>query len=127
MIINNHVDAALAAMFMLLVVLAMVLFWYPRGRAARGARIKRPRTKSPTSRSPASPCRERVRDGRAGPPARDLAERGADRAPLLRRARLRHIRPPPAPHHPDRAVPTYAAFFRERQIARYGGMGGRCC
>jgi len=30
-------------------------------------------------------------------------------------------------HHPERAVPTYAAFFRERQSARYGGMGGRCC
>jgi uncharacterized short protein YbdD (DUF466 family) len=38
-------------------------------------------------------------------------------------AYVRHLRQ----HHPDRAVPTYAAFFRERQIARYGGTGGRCC
>lgn len=36
----------------------------------------------------------------------------------------RHLRD----HHPDRPIPTYAAFFRERQEARYGGkMGGRCC
>ena len=35
----------------------------------------------------------------------------------------RHLRQ----HHPDRPVPTYAAFFRDRQAARYGGMGGRCC
>ena len=30
-------------------------------------------------------------------------------------------------HHPDRAVPTYAEFFAERQHARYVGGGGRCC
>ena len=30
-------------------------------------------------------------------------------------------------HHPERAVPTYAEFFAERQEARYRGGGGRCC
>jgi len=30
-------------------------------------------------------------------------------------------------HHPDRAVMDYAAFFAERQAARYRGTGGRCC
>lgn len=30
-------------------------------------------------------------------------------------------------HHPATAVPTYAEFFRERQVARYKGTGGRCC
>ena len=30
-------------------------------------------------------------------------------------------------HHPAQAVPTYAEFFRERQVARYKGGGGRCC
>jgi uncharacterized short protein YbdD (DUF466 family) len=30
-------------------------------------------------------------------------------------------------HHPGRAIPGYAEFFRERQIARYKGTGGRCC
>lgn len=30
-------------------------------------------------------------------------------------------------HHPERPVPSYAAFFRERQEARYRGGGGRCC
>jgi uncharacterized short protein YbdD (DUF466 family) len=30
-------------------------------------------------------------------------------------------------HHPERAVPSYEAFFRERQAARYKGGGGRCC
>jgi uncharacterized short protein YbdD (DUF466 family) len=30
-------------------------------------------------------------------------------------------------HHPGRAVPSYAEFFRERQAARYKGTGGRCC
>jgi uncharacterized short protein YbdD (DUF466 family) len=30
-------------------------------------------------------------------------------------------------HHPERKIPTYAEFFRERQDARYKGMGGRCC
>ena len=36
---------------------------------------------------------------------------------------VRHLRE----HHPERAVPSYAAFFRERQAARYKGSGGRCC
>jgi len=30
-------------------------------------------------------------------------------------------------HHPERAIPSYQAFFRERQTARYKGGGGRCC
>ena len=30
-------------------------------------------------------------------------------------------------HHPERPVPSFEAFFRERQIARYRGTGGRCC
>lgn len=30
-------------------------------------------------------------------------------------------------HHPERKVPSYAEFFRERQEARYKGTGGRCC
>jgi uncharacterized short protein YbdD (DUF466 family) len=30
-------------------------------------------------------------------------------------------------HHPERPVPSYAEFFRERQEARYRGGGGRCC
>ncbi|GAA0722097.1 YbdD/YjiX family protein [Dokdonella soli] len=30
-------------------------------------------------------------------------------------------------HHPERAIPTYAEFFTERQQARYRGGGGRCC
>ena len=30
-------------------------------------------------------------------------------------------------HHPERRVPTYAEFFRDRQTARYKGTGGRCC
>ena len=30
-------------------------------------------------------------------------------------------------HHPERPVPSYKEFFRERQIARYKGTGGRCC
>jgi uncharacterized short protein YbdD (DUF466 family) len=30
--------------------------------------------------------------------------------------------------HPERPVPDYATFFRERQDARYRGGGGtRCC
>ena len=29
--------------------------------------------------------------------------------------------------HPDRPIPDYASFFRERQNARYRGSGGRCC
>ncbi len=30
-------------------------------------------------------------------------------------------------HHPEREVPSYETFFRERQTARYKGTGGRCC
>jgi uncharacterized short protein YbdD (DUF466 family) len=30
-------------------------------------------------------------------------------------------------HHPERAPMDYAAFFAERQAARYRGTGGRCC
>jgi len=29
--------------------------------------------------------------------------------------------------HPDRPIPDRAAFFAERQRARYSGAGGRCC
>ena len=29
--------------------------------------------------------------------------------------------------HPERAVPSKAAFFAERQRAKYQGTGGRCC
>lgn len=36
---------------------------------------------------------------------------------------VRHLRE----HHPERQVPSYEAFFRERQDARYKGTGGRCC
>lgn len=36
---------------------------------------------------------------------------------------VRHLRA----HHPERPVPSYAQFFRERQQARYRGGGGRCC
>lgn len=32
-----------------------------------------------------------------------------------------------AAHHPDREPMSKAAFFRDRQQARYGGGGGRCC
>lgn len=38
-------------------------------------------------------------------------------------AYVKHLRE----HHPERAVPDYKAFFRERQEARYKGGGGRCC
>jgi uncharacterized short protein YbdD (DUF466 family) len=38
-------------------------------------------------------------------------------------AYVRHLRE----HHPKREVPSYQAFFRERQVARYKGTGGRCC
>lgn len=38
-------------------------------------------------------------------------------------AYVRHCRE----HHPDRAPMDYAAFFAERQAARYRGTGGRCC
>ncbi|MBC7988205.1 MAG: YbdD/YjiX family protein [Luteimonas sp.] len=30
-------------------------------------------------------------------------------------------------HHPEREIPDYATFFRQRQDARYGGGGFRCC
>jgi uncharacterized short protein YbdD (DUF466 family) len=36
---------------------------------------------------------------------------------------VRHLRE----HHPGRDIPSYAAFFRERQAARYKGGSGRCC
>ncbi len=36
---------------------------------------------------------------------------------------VKHLRE----HHPEREVPDYKAFFRERQVARYKGTGGRCC
>ena len=36
---------------------------------------------------------------------------------------LRHCRE----HHPERPPMDYAAFFAERQAARYRGTGGRCC
>ena len=29
--------------------------------------------------------------------------------------------------HPDQVPMTYEAFFRERQMARYGTGRGRCC
>jgi uncharacterized short protein YbdD (DUF466 family) len=29
--------------------------------------------------------------------------------------------------HPERPVPDYATFFRQRQDARYGKGGFRCC
>jgi uncharacterized short protein YbdD (DUF466 family) len=29
--------------------------------------------------------------------------------------------------HPERILPTRAAFFAERERARYRGTGGRCC
>ena len=32
-----------------------------------------------------------------------------------------------AEHHSDAAPMDEAAFFRDRQRARYGGGGGRCC
>ncbi|GAA0919215.1 CstA-like transporter-associated (seleno)protein [Rothia nasimurium] len=38
-------------------------------------------------------------------------------------AYVRHLRE----HHPECPVPSYGAFFRERQEARYRGTGGRCC
>lgn len=36
---------------------------------------------------------------------------------------VRHLRE----RHPDQPIPSYGAFFRERQAARYRGAGGRCC
>jgi uncharacterized short protein YbdD (DUF466 family) len=38
-------------------------------------------------------------------------------------AYARHLRE----SHPDRPVPSYVEFFRERQAARYAGRQGRCC
>lgn len=32
-----------------------------------------------------------------------------------------------ADRHPERAPMTRAEFFRDRQQARYGSGGGRCC
>jgi uncharacterized short protein YbdD (DUF466 family) len=29
--------------------------------------------------------------------------------------------------HPDRSIPSYEAFFAERQRARYGSGRSRCC
>jgi uncharacterized short protein YbdD (DUF466 family) len=29
--------------------------------------------------------------------------------------------------HPGQAIPSYEAFFRERQNARYGRNAARCC
>ncbi len=29
--------------------------------------------------------------------------------------------------HPDRPIPTYENFFRDRQAARYDGRQARCC
>lgn len=36
---------------------------------------------------------------------------------------VRHLRE----KHPQRSIPDYATFFRERQQARYGGGALRCC
>ena len=36
---------------------------------------------------------------------------------------VRHLRR----EHPERPVPDYATFFRERQDARYRGKNSRCC
>jgi len=36
---------------------------------------------------------------------------------------LTHLRT----HHPERPLPSYEQFFKERQAARYKGTGGRCC
>jgi uncharacterized short protein YbdD (DUF466 family) len=36
---------------------------------------------------------------------------------------VRHLKQ----HHPERKIPSYEEFFRERQVARYKGTGGRCC
>ncbi|HJT97933.1 MAG TPA: YbdD/YjiX family protein [Rhodanobacteraceae bacterium] len=38
-------------------------------------------------------------------------------------AYVEHVRA----RHPERPLPTPAAFFAERQRARYRGSGGRCC
>jgi uncharacterized short protein YbdD (DUF466 family) len=36
---------------------------------------------------------------------------------------VRHLRE----KHPERPVPDYETFFRQRQDARYGAGGVRCC
>lgn len=36
---------------------------------------------------------------------------------------VRHLKQ----QHPERPIPDYATFFRERQRARYGGGHHRCC
>lgn len=38
-------------------------------------------------------------------------------------AYLAHMRQ----HHPEREPMTQLAFFRDREQARYGSGGGRCC
>jgi uncharacterized short protein YbdD (DUF466 family) len=38
-------------------------------------------------------------------------------------AYLTHVRA----HHPDREPMTQIEFFRDRERARYGSGGGRCC
>lgn len=38
-------------------------------------------------------------------------------------AYLQHL----ATHHPDRSPMTRVEFFRDREKARYGSGGGRCC
>lgn len=38
-------------------------------------------------------------------------------------AYVQHLRT----QHPERDVPSYETFFRERQAARYKGTSGRCC
>jgi uncharacterized short protein YbdD (DUF466 family) len=53
--------------------------------------------------------------------ARDIARRAAGVPDY--EAYLRHC----AAHHRDAAPLTRAAFFAERQDARYRGTGGRCC
>ena len=72
----------------------------------------------------------------AGDTQRSVRDRLAAAAGALRRAArlmcgipdydgyVAHLRR----HHPERPVPSYAEFFRERQDARYGRSGnGRCC
>jgi len=38
-------------------------------------------------------------------------------------AYLQHL----ATHHPERSPMTRVEFFRDREKARYGSGGGRCC
>ena len=112
----------------MLLVVTMVLFSL---RAVRGpgAPTDPPRTRSRTSRCAPSPRQASTSMTGTGlaAPARDLAARRRNRPPLLRRpdydAYVDHLRA----HHPDRPVPSYATFFRERQAARYRGTSGRCC